>query len=627
MPPEPQEALVSGDRYPPIDDYGFIADCHSAALVSGTGSIDWCCMPRVDQESIFGRLLDWERGGSFRVAPTGDARVERGYLDGTLVLETTFATNSGRARLLDCFVMREGGREDPARQIIRIAEGIEGDVEFELEIAPRFSYGEVPPWVRRRDDGGFALFGSDDALLVSADLDLEANETGLTGSFSVSEGERIRLSIAYVRPEDLDRDPGEVPSAEELDARLDGTVAWWRTWAGKGTDLAHAAPLLRSATVLKGLIQARTGAMAAAPTTSLPEVQGGSRNWDYRYSWIRDSTWAMRSLYQVGHEQEADGFRRFVERTTAGHVDALQIAYGVGGELRLPEEELPLDGYRGARPVRVGNRASGQEQNDVYGELLLLAWLWHREGHRADDHYWGFLVEVVERAIERWPDPDRGLWEERGEPEHHVHSKALCWSAVDRGLRLAEAEGREVPRERWEAARDEMRRVIETRGYDEERGVFVRVFDTGDLDGALLLLPQVGFVDWDDERMVRTADAIRDELDAEGLLYRARWEDPEDQEGAFLPCSFWLAECLARQGRLDEAEEVFERTAATANDVGLFGEEYDTRTGETLGNFPQALTHLSHISAGLAIARARRGSGPPDAGHPRRGMNGRWEDR
>jgi GH15 family glucan-1,4-alpha-glucosidase len=487
-------------------------------------------------------------------------------------------------------------------------EGIRGQLELEVEIVPRFDYGDVRPWVREQGDA-FAVFGSDDGLLVSGDLDLKIEDGhGLLGTLTLAEGQRKRLSIAYAPSEELDLDPGEVPNAGDLDRRLDETIEWWRRWAEKGRppEGTDAEAVLRSAAVLKGLTNARTGAIAAAATTSLPEVPGGGRNWDYRYTWIRDSTWAVRSLLQLGHDREADGFRRFVERTSAGHVDDLQIVYGIGGELRLHEMEIEMEGYRGAGPVRIGNRASGQEQNDVYGELVILAWLWHEHGHSADEHYWSFLVDLVEQAIDRWPEPDRGLWEERQEPQHFVHSKAMCWAAVDRGLRLAEDGGWEVPVERWEEARDEIRQAIEAQGYDEERGVFVRTFGGKDVDGALLLLPEMGFLEWDDERMVRTVDAIWKDLDADGLIYRFRWDEPGAHEGAFLPCSFWLAECLARQGRVDEAEEVFRRASETANDLGLFAEEYDPREEEMLGNFPQALTHLTHISAALALAEAKQ---------------------
>jgi GH15 family glucan-1,4-alpha-glucosidase len=593
---------VSGDRYPPIGDYGFISDCHSSALVSRSGSIDWCCMPRMDDGSIFGRLLDWDRGGFFRIAPTGEHEVERRYLEDTLVLEATFRSGDGAVRVLDCFVMREGGRKDPARQLLRVVEGVEGAVELEARVAPRFEYGVAKPWIRPYG-GQWAALGGDDGLIISSDLDLELDgRSDLVSTFTVSEGDRVRTALTYAYPEDLDDGPEDPPEPDELDRRLDETVKWWRRWAERGARDVGRGPeaVQRSAVVLKGLTIARTGAIAAAATTSLPEVSGGGQNWDYRHSWVRDSTWAVRALFELNHDREAEGFRRFTERTVAGSLDDLNTIYGLGGQHFLTEVELDhLEGYRGAKPVRVGNAAATQAQHDIYGELLELAWEWHERGHQPDDHYWMFLRELADTAAEVWGRPDRGIWELRQEAEHYVHSKVMCWAAVDHALRLAQEGDLEAPVDRWREARDEIREVVERDGYDEDRGVFVRVLFGDELDGALLMLPRVGFVDYDDERMIRTTEAIRKELERDGLVRRFR---SAEAEGAFLPCSFWLAEVLARQGKRDEATEVFDRACETANDLGLFAEEYDPDRDEMLGNFPQALTHLSHISAALALA-------------------------
>jgi GH15 family glucan-1,4-alpha-glucosidase len=593
---------LSGDRYPPIGDYGFIADCHSSALVSRGGSIDWCCMPRMDDGSVFGRLLDWDRGGFWRVAPTDDHDVERRYLENTLVLETTFRTADGAARLLDGFVMREGGRKDPARQLLRIVEGVEGTVELETRLAPRFEYGVAKPWIRRYDDQWAAL-GGDDGLVISSDLELRLDgRSDLVSTFSVSEGDRRRLAITYAFPEDVDDGPEDAPDPDVLDRRLDETVAWWRRWADRGSRDVGRGPeaVQRSALALKGLTIARTGAIAAAATTSLPEVSGGRQNWDYRHSWVRDSTWAVRALFELDHDREAEGFRRFMERTVAGSTDDLNTIYGLGGEHFLTEVELDhLEGYRGSRPVRIGNVAATQAQHDIYGELLELAWEWHERGHKPDEHYWTFLRELADTASEVWRRPDRGIWELRQDPEHYVHSKVMCWAAVDHALRLAEEGDLEAPRDRWREARDEIREVVERDGYDEDRGVFVRILFGDELDGALLMLPRVGFVDYDDERMVRTTEAIRKDLERDGLVMRFR---SDEGEGAFVPCSFWLAEVLARQGKREDAMEVFDRACETSNDLGLFSEEYDPDRDEMLGNFPQALSHLSHISAALALS-------------------------
>lgn len=561
-------------------------------------------MPRLDSGSVFGRLLDVERGGYCRIAPTAEARTSRRYLESTLVLETSFVTDDGEVRLLDCFTMHRGGREQPHRQLLRVVEGVRGMVELEARVAPRFNFGEALPWMRGHRKGVFTAIGGSEAVLISGDLVLEMEgKHDLATTVSVGEGQRLRLSLVFAEPEDIDSGPKHVPDVQELDRRLDETVAWWRRWSGSARATGpYARSVLRSGIVLKGLTQARTGAIAAAATTSLPEVLGGGRNWDYRLSWVRDSTWAVRSMAELGHEAEADGFRRFVERSSAGHAIELQVVFGLGGERRLTEVELDwLDGYRGSKPVRVGNEAARQRQNDTFGELLEQAWRWQERGHTHDDEYWEFLVELVEGAADRWREPDRGIWESRDGYEHFVHSKVMCWAAVDRGLRLAEASGRKVPRERWEDVRDEIREAVESQGYDKDRGVFVRIFGDRELDGALLLLPQVDFVDWKDERMVRTVNAIREDLERDGLVYRTPPEGGREQEGAFLACSFWLAECLAHQGRSQEATEVFQRACETTNDLGLFAEEFDPRTGEMLGNFPQALTHLSHISAALAL--------------------------
>jgi GH15 family glucan-1,4-alpha-glucosidase len=593
---------MSEQRYPPIADYGFISDCHSAALVSRSGSIDWCCMPRMDHGSVFGRLLDWDRGGSCRIAPADPHEVERRYLDDTLVLETTFRTDGGAVRLTDCFAMKRGGRTDPARQILRIVEGIEGSVEVSVHVCPRFEYGMALPWIRPYGDGHWAAFGGDDGLVVAGDIRLEREDrVDLTARVLVAEGERRRLSITHAEPEDIDDGVEEVVGADELDRRLDDTVAWWRGWAEGGSRGVGRGPeaVLRSALVLKGLTIARTGAIAAAPTTSLPEVWGGTQNWDYRHSWVRDSTWAVRSLFELEHDREAEGFRRFMERTAAGGLGDINTIYGLGGEHFLAEIEVDMEGYRGARPVRVGNLASTQAQHDVYGEMIQLAWEWHERGREPHEHYWMFLRELVDVATEVWRRPDKGIWELRQQDQHYVHSKVMCWAAVDHGIRLAEDRGLEAPIDRWAEARDEIRRVVEEDGYHEDRGVFVRVLSGSEVDGALLLLPRVGFVDYRDERMVRTAEAIHKDLQDGGLILRFL---ARDREGAFLPCSFWLAECLARQGKQDQAVEVFDRACETANDLGLFSEEYDPDSDEMMGNFPQALTHLAHISAALALA-------------------------
>jgi GH15 family glucan-1,4-alpha-glucosidase len=599
--------MPEGGGYPPIADYALIADSYSTALVSRAGSIDWCCIQRLDAGSCFGRLLDWEQGGFCSIAPKGETRSSsRRYLEDTLVLETTFEAEGGGARLIDCYALPADPSEHPYRQILRVLEGVSGVVELDLEIAPRFDYGSIEPWLRQEGVNLYSAIGGNDGLLISSDADISPSDKHtLKATISVHAGERVRLSILSVSPEKLDYDRLEAPDAAEVDCLLEQTIQRWRGWtSGMRFDGPYRPGVLRSALVIKALMNDMTGAVAAAPTTSLPESPGGQMNWDYRYSWIRDSFFSVRSLTDIGFEDAADRFRRFIERSAAGSAEKLQLVYGVGGERRLTEETLDyLEGYRGARPVRVGNAAAGQLQLDMYGELLELSWRWHRRGNSPDDDYWRFLLELVDAAAERWCEPDQGLWELRGDPRHFVHSKVMCWATLDKGLRLAEECMRKAPERRWKRVREEIRDSVESEGYDAERGVFTQAFGNKDLDAALLLLPRVDFVGYRDERMVRTADAVREDLGDDGLLKRYRDEDV--REGAFLACSFWLAECLAHQGRIEEARAVFDRSLATANDLDLFSEEYDTENGELLGNFPQGLTHLSHISAAVAIAGHR----------------------
>ncbi len=597
--------------YPPIADYALISDGRSMALVSRAASIDWCCMPRVDSGSCFGRLLDWERGGYCLIEPVdSDFSSFRSYLDETMVLSTTFACRGGEARVIDCFTMPEESQGAGAPQLLRVIEGIRGRVELRIVVAPCFDYGEVKPWLRYHGRKLYTAVGGSDCLLISSDLELErTSQDQLQGSLTISAESRVRLALAFQRPSEMNSRDLQPPSSQDLDGQLEGTIRGWREWASQ-IDLGgpYGPGAARSALVIKALTNPETGAVAAAATTSLPEAIAGTRNWDYRYSWIRDSSFSVRSLAEVGCYRAAGAFRRFIQESAAGSAGDLQIMYGVGGERRLTEIELPLDGYRGSRPVRIGNSAAKQRQLDAYGELVELSWRWHLRGHSPDDDYWRFLVELVETAVEAWREPDRGLWESRGEPKHYVHSKVMLWTAIDKGLRLAEDCMRTAPVERWRKARDRIRRVVERDGYDAKRNSFVQAFGSKNLDAALLLLPSVGFIDYHDRRMVGTVDAIRENLDAgDGLILRYRTEETDDglagREGSFLACTLWLAECLAQQGRLEEARKAFERVLSTSNDLGLFAEEFDTEKGEMLGNFPQALTHLSHISAALALTR------------------------
>ena len=592
---------------PDIAEYGLIGDCHTAALVSRRGAIDWCCLPRFDDGSAFGRLLIPD-GGTCVIEPDED-RVEppaREYLDGTLVLASTLQVAGGRARLYDCFAMdREPSRGEDRRTLLRIVEGERGVMPLRLLVRPRFDYGEVEPWLRHHGHNLFSAVGGDDGLLCWSDAGLEpGDDLGLHARTVVRAGERVRLVLEYRRPEQIEDEP-QAPEPAGIDRRFEHTIARWREWSGRAhPDVPDAAGSRRSALVLKGLTYAPTGAMVAAITTSLPETGDGRRTWDYRYAWIRDAVMATRSLARLGYEDEVAAFRRFIERSAAGSADALRVCYGVGGERRMPE--LELGGSDGAGPIRIGNSAGAQLQLDVYGHLLDQSWRWFQRGHAPDDDYWRFLVALVDAAADRWHEPDRGIWEWRGEPRHFVHSKAQCWASLDRGLELAEKCVRKAPERRWRKARDEIAQAILQQGYDEARGTFVQAFGHPGLDAAVLRLPAIGFLAYDDPRMVTTVDAIRERLCEDGLLRRYDVDDElPGREGAFLPCSFWLVDCLARQGRLDDARATFDRATACANDLGLFSEEIDPGSRRMLGNYPQALTHLSHIEAALALAECR----------------------
>jgi GH15 family glucan-1,4-alpha-glucosidase len=601
---------MSFDKYLPIGDYALIGDCHSAALVSSAGSIDWCCLPRFDSDSCFGRLLDHEHGGHFAIAPVGQWTRRREYRGDSLVLVTTFESLSGAVRLTDFFAMRRGGRSHPRRELVRIVEGLSGSMRLCIEFAPRFDYGEIKPWIYDVGQAAYCAVGSNAGLLLSGDLALQrVGEHRLGADIELKAGQRLQLAMQFVPPEDLHATRAKIPSRDEPENHLDETLAWWRQWASKmDRKVSPGVCVARSAIVLKALTHAPTGAIVAAPTTSLPEHVGGERNWDYRFSWIRDSVFTVRALSSLGCIGEADGFRRFIQRSAAGSADQLQVLVGVDGKRRLTESVLGhLEGWRGSRPVRIGNAADKQYQADMFGLMLELAGRASARGNVPDEQDWAFLAEMVEAAVQKWPLPDHGIWEIRDAPRHFVHSKVMCWAAVQRGLELARQHGFKAPLTRWEQARSAIRDAVETQGFDADRGVFVASFGSTELDAALLLLPDVGFVAHDDPRMLRTACAIQRDLDDGGLVLRYRASDGlRGQEGTFVPCTFWLAECLARQGRATEARELFDRACRCANDLGLFSEQFSSASGELLGNFPQGLTHLAHISAALALEEVSR---------------------
>lgn len=597
-------------RYPPIADYALLSDCHCSALVSRHGSVDWCCMPRMDDDTCFGRLLDWDKGGHFSIAPSDEDYVSTWrYVDGTMILETTFKTSGGEVRLTDFFAMDVEAPENPPYDLVRIIDGVAGEVDMRIEICPRFDFGEIIPRIHRHACGSHTAIGSNQGLIIHADVPLRMIEHwDLAGAFRIRKGERVRLAVQFEFPELVEqRVAHDATNAFHVDRYLDTTHRWWSNWSSRMRGPCELdQQTIRSTIVLKALTFQPTGAIVAAPTTSLPEWIGGERNWDYRFSWVRDSVFTIRALHELGYVDEADRFHRFVERSCAGDAGQLQIMYGVDGKRRLTEVELGwLEGYRGSRPVRIGNAAARQTQLDIYGELLEMAWEWHQNGHKTEPFYWNFLSDVVDTVCERWNEVDHGIWEVRGEPRHYVHSKAMCWAAMNRGIQLAEANGFDAPLARWKTTREAVRSMIESEGYDDARGVFVQAFGTQELDAALLILPRVGFVPYDDPRMLRTVDAICEDLDRDGLLLRYRGPDGlRGPEGMFLPCTFWLVDCLARQGRGVQAREYYDRAIACSNALGLLSEEFDVGSGQMLGNYPQGLTHVSQIMAWLALHEA-----------------------
>ncbi len=597
---------IPGGAYPPIADYAMIGNCHFAALISREGSIDWCCMPRFDSDSLFGRLLDWEQGGYCEIRPQAeDCSVSRHYQTASLVLVTRYCTSDAEARVFDLLPVHPDAEDESCHQILRILEGVRGRMTFDINIAPRFDYGATKPWIRNHEQHLFTAVGSNAGLVISGDLPLQHDSKyNLSTTLTLGVGERRRLSMEFVPPETLDDGPGTVPISKELDKRLSQTIEWWQHWSERiESDEERGVGLLRSAIVLKALTYAPTGAIIAAPTTSFPAGFDGHRAWDYRYSWVRDAAFTVDALVELGFEPEARRFRQFVERSAAGSAHQLQTLYSIDGKRRQEESSLDkLAGYRCGWPVRIGNQAVHQLQLDMFGELMELSWRWHQLGHTPDDDYWAFIEELLETVVNQWEQPDRGIWEMRGDPQHFVHSKVMCWSALNQGIALARDSGREAPIARWAEVRDRIHERVTERGYDPKRGIFMQSFDLQYLDAALLLMPRTGFIAYDDPRMLRTVDAIRDALDHDGLL--KRYDSPDNlagEEGAFLACSFWLAECLARQDRCDDSQVVFDRACATANDLGLFAEQFDVGSGAMLGNFPQGLTHLAHISAALAL--------------------------
>src|SRR5438067_3388059 len=602
----------------PIADYGLIADCNSAALVSREGSVDWLCLPRYDSPAVFARILD-PAGGHWSIRPVGKFRSERRYLPGSLVHETTFTTDTGKVRLRDALVFAPGQRGhdlglDAPHELLRAVEGVEGNVELQLELAPRPEYGLVEPLFRMTGEGG-RTFGVT-RLHVTAGVPVEIDDSTMRTSFAVAAGETVGFAMRWAGPEHPA--PEATPPAE-VAARIEDTAQGWRSWesehdiyAGPRRELVQF-----SSRVLKGLTYRPTGAIVAAPTTSLPETVGGERNWDYRYAWIRDASLTLEALYIGTCTDEAENFVSFMTSSAGGRVRGdmpLQIMYGIGGEHDLSERELPhLRGWRDSRPVRIGNGAWTQEQLDVYGELLNALYLYREQLGGLHMEIQSFVADLADAAARRWRERDAGMWEMRGEPRHHLSSKVLCWVALDRAVALAPQLGEFAKPEEWAVERDRIREAILERGWSEARGAYAQSFDSDELDAAALLMPLVGFLPGSDERMRSTIDAIAADLTEGGLVLRYRNEEGlnadglSGEEGTFVICSFWLVSALAEAGEIERAEALFEQLAGYANDLGLLAEEIDTASGEQLGNFPQAFSHIGLITAAAAIDWARSG--------------------
>jgi len=610
------EAPAPAMDFQPIADYGLLADCNSAALLSRDGSIDWLCMPRYDSPSVFARILDPD-AGHWSIRPAGDYEMTRRYLPATLVVETTFTTASGTVRLVDAMTFSEGQRHhdlgyDAPHELLRLVEGVEGTVELELELAPRGEYGLVRPLFRQVEDGG-RTFGGPNQIAVSAGVPTEVAESTMRARFAVSAGEQVGFGLHWAAVES----PAPMPCPpERVAARIEDTVEGWRSWEAEHDIYGgpHRELVRLSSRVLKGLSYRPTGAIVAAPTCSLPETVGGERNWDYRYAWIRDASLTLEALYIGACSDEAEDFVSFMTSSAGGRAGegSLQIMYGIGGEHDLSERTLPhLRGWRDSAPVRVGNGAWGQTQLDVYGELLNALHLYRERLGELHPEIQQFVADLADTAARRWTEKDAGMWEMRGEPRHHLSSKVLCWTALDRAIKLAPALGEHARVEAWTAERDRIREAVLTRGWSEKRGAFAQSFDSDELDAAQLLMPILGFLPATDERMKATIDAIADELTEGGLVLRYRNEAGlnadglEGEEGTFVICSFWLVSALAKAGEVDRAQQRFDQLVGYANDLGLLAEEIDTEHDEQLGNFPQAFSHIGLITAAWEIDMAR----------------------
>jgi GH15 family glucan-1,4-alpha-glucosidase len=604
-----------------IEDYALIGDTQTAALIGKDGSIDWMCMPRFDSEACFAALLGDERHGRWRLAPVGAARaVRRRYLPGTLVLETETEVDGGAVRVIDFMPPR-----DTTPDVARIIEGVRGQVRVRMELVIRFESGAIVPWVRRLAGGDLLAVAGPDALLLHTPVETHGEGLKTVAEWTLAEGQRVPFILTWFPSHQ--RVP---PPALDAEQQLAETLDYWREWSSLCTYRGpYRDEVDGSLRVLKALTYAPTGAIVAAPTTSLPEKLGGARNWDYRYAWLRDSTFTLYALLLGGHREEAEAWREWLLRAVAGDTANLQIMYGVGGERRLPEREASwLPGYEGSRPVRMGNRASEQLQLDVYGEVIDTLYQATRAGVPPSEWAWRLQRAILDSLEGKWREPDEGIWEVRGPRRHFTHSKMMAWVAFDRAVRFVEEfpVGHDGPVARWRALRDQIHAEVCARGWNPQLQSFVQEYGGSDLDASLLMMPLVGFLPARDERVRGTVAAIERHLMRDGLVWRYATREELDGlppgEGTFLACSFWLADNHALAGRFDAARALFERLLALRNDVGLLAEEIDPRTGRHLGNFPQALSHLGLVNSACNLTNHQ-----PIAPAEHRGQAGSSTDR
>lgn len=591
----------------PIEDYGIIGNMISAALVSRDGSIDWLCLPRFDSAACFAALLGGPEHGRWLLAPEDPAcRISRRYVPGTAVLETRFETATGACTLTDFMPLTH---DEEKVDVVRIVRGVSGEMAMRMELILRFNYGQAAPWVRRRDYGLSAVAGPDAVELHTA-VALVGRDMTTTARFTVRESEEVPFTLSYHPSHKM---PQFVPDSSET---MDRTISWWQEWSKRCRfDIKHHVwrdAVIRSLITLKLLTFAPTGGIVAAPTTSLPEAIGGSRNWDYRYCWLRDSALTLYALLNAGYREEAEAWRQWLLRAAAGRPEQLHIMYGIAGERWLPENEVPwLPGYEESSPVRIGNEAVGQIQLDVYGELIETLYT-AREAELAPlAEAWRLVSVLLDHLETIWQKPDNGIWEVRGEPRAFTHSRLMCWVAFDRAIKSVEHFGLDGPVDRWRELRDTIHADICDNGFDPQRNSFTQHYGGKALDASLLLIPQVGFLPADDPRVIGTITAIEQELVRNGFVLRYSTDQVDDgvggEEGAFLACSFWLADVYVMLGRIDDASKLFESLLAIRNDLGLLAEEYDPIRRRLVGNFPQGFSHIGLINTAFNLIDA---SGP-----------------